>query len=610
MKLLFFLALTLLTPLSIALAQVPDPAPTGPAPVPSSSAPESTPRPSASSEIPKFDPGSEILRWDGKSWNVNNNRLFEARFEKYLNSKEETDETDRQYQELLRLILDKLAPANSSNPANVDTAFKLLPKASNYQIDARLCDGIADAVYSAWRALDSNARLVRANEALERERKTHEWNARLAAGANQLDAPPPSKESADQWAKGQQLKRDMTVGPYTARLAEVMALIKANQAKKELSSLQVKIEFQALIAQLFLQRRFQHVLIATRFYRAIFSDGDTKMQVGQDAKDLFAKSTGLPPTVGTVDALANEAIRDVREGVDAYNFLLEKSELESATKRLFEAFAVGEYLPEIRTLSRDKKRRALEFTQRTNQLISAIDVKDYALAEKLVKELEASAKDFDNSKPMAAIETARTVSAMHLAKAKNAAVSGDRVTLEAELKKATEMWPRNPALAEVSGLIFQQADVQQQALVDLDRLLSQRNYRQIFEDKIRFIAAATLDPSRKDQLVKALGDMEIIEGAIIRSREISKRGDYAGAWENVEKVFSQFPDDSKLNQLRATLTTEAAEFVRTLRTAEQLEEKGQIGASLAWYLKAQKLYPASEYAQEGIHRLSKQILPE
>src|SRR5581483_6016242 len=322
------------------------------------------------------------------------------------------------------------------------------------------------------------------------------------------------------------------------------------------------------------------------------------------------KSTGMPPTVGTMDALANEAIRDVREGVQAFRFLLQQNELESASKRLAEAFAIGEYLPELRTLPRDEKRRVLEFSQKSYQLVSAIEVKDYALAEKLVKELSTTAKDFDTSKPMAAIETARTVSAMHLAKARNAAVSGDKTTLETELKEATEIWPRNPALAEISGAIFSQGDVQQKALVDLDQLLSQHNYRQIYDDKLRFIAASAMYPDRQEQLKKVLDQMQIIETAIIQAGEIRKRGDYAGAWETLERAFKQFPDDSKLNQLRANLTTEAADFVRTLRTAEQLEEKDQIGSSLAWYLKAQKLYPGSEFAQDGINRLTKKVLPE
>ena len=199
---------------------------------------------------------------------------------------------------------------------------------------------------------------------------------------------------------------------------------------------------------------------------------------------------------------------------------------------------------------------------------------------------------------------------MHLAKARNAAVSGDKAILEAELKQATEIWPRNPALVEVSGLIFSQADVQQKALVDLDQLISQHNTRQIYNDKLRFIAAAALYPDRQEQLKKILDQMQVIETAIIQAGEIEKRGDYAGAWETLEKVFKENPDDSKLNQMRATLTTEAAEFVRTLRTAEQLEQKGEIGSSLAWFLKARKLYPASEFAQSGISRLVKRVLPE
>src|SRR5438093_11068899 len=146
--------------------------------------------------------------------------------------------------------------------------------------------------------------------------------------------------------------------------------------------------------------------------------------------------------------------------------------------------------------------------------------------------------------------------------------------------------------------------------MDLDQLISQHNYRQIYDDKMRFIAASAMYPSRQEQLKKVLEQMQTIETAIIQAGEIEKRGDYAGAWETVEKVFKQFPDDTKLNQLRATLTTEAADFVRTLRTAQQLEEKEQVGSSLAWFLKAQKIYPASEFAQDGVTRLVKKILPE
>ncbi|MBA3962979.1 MAG: hypothetical protein H0X40_13925 [Chthoniobacterales bacterium] len=609
--------------LAAAQAQVPDaaaPAQPQPAAQPAPAAAQPAPAKSASGspgpkflgqDVPIFDPGNEIVSWDGHNWNLNNNRVFEARFEKYLNAPEETDAQTKAYQSLLNTILAKLAPEQASTE-NVDEAFRLLKRAANYEIDAHLCDALADAVYSVWRAQDASQRLAQANIALEQERRANEWNAKLASQQTHLDGVPPSKDkaAADQWAKEQQLARDTAMAPYTTRLAEILATIKANQAKKELSSLQAKIEFQALFVQLFLQRRFQHVLIGTRFYRDIFSSGESKLEVGKDTKDLFEKSSGMPPTVGTLDSFAHEAVRDVNESIQAFHFLVQKDELESASKRLAEAFSVGEFMPEVRTLPREDKRKVLDFSQKNYQLISAIEVKDYDLAAKLVKELRVSAKDFDESKPLAAIETAKTVSAMHLAKARNAAVSGDRATLESELKEATEIWPRNPALAEVSGLIFSQADVQQKALVDLDQLISQHNLRQIYNDKLRFIAASALYPDRQEQLKKVLDQMQIIETALIQAGEIEKRGDYAGAWETLEKVYKQNPDDSKLNQMRANLTTEAADFVRTLRMAEQLESKGEVGSSLAWYLKARKIYPASEFAQDGISRLVKEVLPE
>ena len=235
-------------------------------------------------------------------------------------------------------------------------------------------------------------------------------------------------------------------------------------------------------------------------------------------------------------------MRDVREGVHAFKFLLEKNELQSATKRLAETFMIGEYLPYVRTLDRDDKRRALAFVQKSNQLVSAIEVKDFALAEKLVSELSETARDFDVSKPMAAIETAKQISAMHIAKARNAAVSGDKETLEAELKAATEIWPRNPALTEVSKMIFSQADVQSRALVDFDQLLSQKNYRQILDDRMRFIAATAMYPEKQEQLRKVLEDMQVIETSIIQAQEIEKRGDYAGVVSTTSAALPQLAD--------------------------------------------------------------------
>jgi len=598
-------------------AQVPDaPAPAAPGGAPAAPAAQPAAGPKKSGnflgkDVPSFDPGSEVMTWDGKNWNVNNNRIFQARFEKYLNVPEATTAEDKQYQLVISTILNLLAPGNASTQ-NLDNAFRYLPQGSRFDIDARLCDGLADAVYSAWKSQRAQERLVNANSALDRERDQEYWNAKHAGAGETVKVPPPTapKKGGAAPATQQNFEATMVQAQHTKRIAEVEAQIKANQVKREISEIQAKVEFQALIVQLFMQRRFQHVLMATRFYRAVFTDGDTKLNVGKDTKDLFEKSSGMPPTVGTLDSMANEAIRDVREGVKAYEFLLTKNELESASKRLAEAVTIGEYMPEIRTLPRDKKRQALEFVQKTNQLISAIDVKDYTLAEQLVNQLQKIARDFDPSKPMAMIETSKQVAAMHLGKARNAALKGDEATLQTELTAATELWPRNPALAEMSKMIFAQGDVQQKAVIDFEQLAGQKNYRQIFDDRVRFIAALALYPEKSKQLEEVLKNMQTIEMAITQASMMAQQTNFAGAWESVEKIAAQYPDDSKLSQTRANLTTQAADFVGTLRGAQDLEKKEQVGASLAWYLKAQKLYPQSEYAGEGIDRLVKKILPQ
>lgn len=618
---IIFLASAALLPISIGLAQVPDSQPAAqksdPAPA---SAPANTNNNANSQssflgkDVPFFDPGNETVTWDGKTWSVTDNRVFRARFEKYLSAPAETDEQAAKYDATIKQILDLLSPRNV-NPTTLDQAFSLLPKASAYTRDAGLCDTIANQVYSAWQSQQDRERMVAATNALDAERGQLARNKVVALESARFSTHTnPGKNSKD-GANSVVLRADnerlnAEIQPYDLRIAEISAIMQANKVKGELKELQAKIGFQSLIVQLFLQRRFQHVLIATRFYRNVFTDGDDQMRVNGASKDLFEKSTGMPPTVSTVDSMANEIIRDVGEGVDAYNYLIDHDEQDSATKRLSEAFLAGEYLPPIRTLSRDKKRASLAYAQKANQLVSAIEVKDYTLAEKLVHEMEASAKDFDSSKPMAVIQTAKTVASMHIAKAQNAAVGGDSATLEKELTEATEIWPRNPQLAEVSTMIFSHGNVQNKALVDLDQLISQKNYRQIFDDRERFSAAVAFDPKRQEQLRKVLADMTEIEKAIVRAQEIEKRGDFAGAWESAEDAFGNYPTDPKLNQIRADLTTKAADFVGSLRRAEELEKHGQPGSSLAWFLKAQQQYPNSDFARKGIDRITKVILPD
>jgi tetratricopeptide (TPR) repeat protein len=634
-------------------------------------------------DVPHFDPGNDVMSYDGKLWNINDNRLFRARFEKYLNAAPATDAADVSYRQTIDKIMDLLTPGKATK-ANQDAAFILLKEASKYKDDANLCSVLSDAIYSAKNTLAQVERLKRENELWEKQRSQAEWNNEVAATGS-LIAPKAAKDDAF-GQENQKLARDARVATVKRKLSEAGQTIENNKVRMASLELTAKGYLQALIMQFFATRRFQHVIIANRFYRALYTDGDNSIEVfkkmvdglptnkdagqakieaefdpkvsgeskgggyvgggtgsnGTGAGGRYAPSgqsfsaqgikmgvqnLGVESLVGgaataaqavsklinslsQLDGLASEAIRDVNEGVEAYKFLLSKNEMKSATERLAETFALGEYMPTVRLLSRDDKRRALDFSQKGNELLAALEVNDLTRAEKLVNELQTIAVDFDVSKPLAKVETAKTVSSMHLAKARNAAASGDKAAMESELRAAAEIWPRNPALSEVGGMIFSQSDVQQRAITDFDQLLSQKNFRQIFDDKMRFIAATAMFPEKQEQLRKVLDDMALVEAAVIRAQEVEKRGDFAGAWESAESAYRQFPDDNKLNQVRANLTTRAADFVRALKQAEEQEKKDQFGSSLAWYLKAQKTYPASDFARQGIERINTRILPD
>jgi tetratricopeptide (TPR) repeat protein len=316
----------------------------------------------------------------------------------------------------------------------------------------------------------------------------------------------------------------------------------------------------------------------------------------------LASSFGVPPTVSMIDGLSLEAIRSVDEALVAFEQLVLRQDLYSAGNRLLEAFGVGEYLPRVRRLPMKEKVKVLDFVRDSNQLLSFLEMRDFGEAEKVVVRLRAAAKDFDYAKPQAAIETARTISDMRLQAARAAAVKGDQVAYASEIKAAAEIWPTNPKLRELSNMVGQNSDVQAQALMDFDRLVSQRNYRQIFNDKARFLAASINDPARQVQLSKVLNDMGEVEMVIHGATETA-RSSPAQAWEMVEKKARLFPDDPELTRLRADLGVKASDFVSAIEHGRQHEEKRQIGSALSWYLKARRMHPPSELARDGVQRL-------
>lgn len=579
-------------------------------------------------ELPFMDPNSEMVSWNGSTWAATDNRLMAARFERYLNEPEDSSEAAQEYRDTIEEILEFVSPHHPGGP-DFSAAVRLLPRASTFPGDAKLCDSLSQAIYAAVLA-KKDVNLTRTlNTAMEDEKqrlvRKYDWKAAQetdpalsqptqggggggnAGGGNNRQAT--GRQPAQNPGRGVQ---SLEYQDALRRVAEIEALKKTNTAKNEVQLVQAKIQYQALMIQFFVQRRFEHVMMAARFYHQIFTDGDNRLRIDKksDVSKMISETFGTSPTVAALDSLASEAIRDVNKGVEAFKFLSERGELESAAKRLSESYMVGEFMPVIQTLPREEKRRVLLFVRESYKLIAAIDSKDYATASTLVDKLTEEAGDFDATKARAAIATYTRVSNMHIDSAKLAAANGNNDKAAEEIKKAMEVWPQNPKLAEFDQLVAQGGSLVR-AKNDFDRLLSENNYREIFKRQYEIAPAIQGDATREDAFKQIITNIFRIDGALEKATEFSKMGQSYAAWEQLATLREEFPDDPKLGRELEQLAPEVADFTKALDRARTLEDRRdkQVGSALSWYLKARSIYPRSEMAQTGIDRLVNEILP-
>ncbi|WP_395749940.1 hypothetical protein [Prosthecobacter sp.] len=588
--------------------------------VPGSAADRQTDTQTALGNMPMGDPGSENVTFNGKIWNVTNNRLMRSRFETYLTTPEANGPEDQAYRDLMAMIMELLAPTHKQAPdpvtkaqargPEVMKAFALLPEAGAAKIDGGLCNAVANAIWDVWTAQKRVNERKLANSAMAERRKQLEWNAEMGLNSAPLSKSGATSSKSAGQQNGQQSQEAATsaavgrTSGYIKGIADIEARTKLNETAMGLSEISSKIQFQALIIQLFMQRRFEHAVIACRFYPNLFRDGESILQLdkGSDVQKLLSSSFGVPPTVSMIDGLSLEAIRSVDESLVSFENLVARRDVDSASNRLLEAYAIGEYLPRVRRLPMTEKTKVLDFVRKKNKLLSFLEMKDYASAETTVMELRSASDDFEYAKPLAAIQTAKTMSNLHVNNANAAMGSKDVKTVEAEMKAAAEIWPTNPRVTQLSETMMQSSDVKSKTLMEFDRLMSQRNYRQIFENKAPFIAAVDGDLARQKQLEKVLNDMGRLELIVGGAKELAASSPPA-AWEKVEKESKLYPDDPVLSKLRADLGVKASEFVTAIENARQQEEKQQVGSSLAWYLRAKRMHPMSEMAREGIKRL-------
>lgn len=605
-------------------------APASPA-LPTDTSPTPQQQPAASplgQEIPMLDPSAETITVGGVAIPLGDNRLLKARFEKYLNQPAESDQEALEYRENIAQILATISPFRANGP-DLKGAFQLLPRASAYPGDANLCMSLAESIYMALLAKKDVNQLSELNQSMEQEKKTiaakADWDARHERDPTLGESTPAGGNAGNGGGRGRGTANNqpatnpgsgtnsLKYADTLRRIAEIEVLKKQNIVRTEAQTLRTKAQYQVSMVQWFAQRRYEHVLMAARFYNQIWKDGDATLRVdkGSDVSKMFSESLGISPTVASLDALSNEAIREAAKYIEAFDLLLSRDELHSASQRLMEAYALGEYLSPVATLPIDKKRRVALYVRDLHELYGTLQARDYVRGKELADKLKETAKDFPSSKVDSMISGYTLASDLAIEEAKTHLLSRDSDKAAEKIKAAAEIWPTNPKLEEFRTLVSNSGGIVT-ARNDFDRLLSEGNYREIAKRQYELAPAIQGDATREDAFKQIMQNLQTIEAALGKASEFSRIGQNYGAWEQLAKVREEFPDDPKLGRELELLAPKVADFTLALDKARQFESRTpkQTGSSLSWFLKARSIHPQSEQAEEGIQRLLDEILPE
>jgi hypothetical protein len=241
-------------------------------------------------------------------------------------------------------------------------------------------------------------------------------------------------------------------------------------------------------------------------------------------------------------------------------------------------------------------------------LKNQLEARDFGPVEAQIDDIKKLAVDFDSTKTMALVNGIKLESRLRLGKARLLAQQQQLTEAMNEFQTAAEEWPGNPDLQTSASGFFNTEDLQNQSTADFDRLVKEQNYREIFDKQLAFAPAIRDDAARVQQLKDALEKVKKAEMASEKAHLLVMNGDVDGAWETIEMAAKDWPDDQKLNRLLADLSGRSADFVSAINKARGAEAKKELGYSLTWYVNAQNFYPASTIANEGIDRISKQIL--
>jgi len=624
---------------------------------------------------PEPTTGLDGVNWDGKSFKITDVKIIDSKFSAYLNEPEISYEEEIEYAKLVNELLERLDifRIRSEGKRLLQEVLPILKAASRHPRDGGCCRQIYNAVGVDAQSKDTALSKVDSIKLMKKEIDTMKWNMSVIAKPSAMDVKPSgnSSSSSFEYEEAQREKRTRLAfmqNDLENKYSELLATQNSIVSKTD----DARFALQRMIVANFINKRFDHVMIATSFYRLLYSDGSgevklqeriieeaagnakklrsaisfdrntkTEESMGVGTSGLYSNRTTtrndsesgitsmlpsasealgavtaakikvaalIPDTMTEVEMISQEAIDQCNRYVSAVRGHMAQNELQNAFDRLQEAFAVGEQLASLRSFPREYKQQLWKYKKAVQEARAGLSSKDLGKAKLAMDRLGQMTTDNPFSKEESEMGNIKTISAMHLAKAREAATRGDRETMNKELEEAAKIWPQNPGLAEASAKMLDQLNQQVQGKEDLKKLLQQKNYKYIMDEKARFLAASSDEPALLEQLKNVLET----EGKALawkgRIEELLKRGDPYGAWEEAEKGIGEHPENTDLMKLRSDAAVKCPEYVDKIERARSAESKNDPAAALTSYLAARQIYPQSALARDGISTLSKKLL--
>lgn len=555
-----------------------------------------------------LDPETGDVVFNGLSWNIGDAVDFMNRYERFLlESKTDTGDELEYYRNLNGIL------ALLEGKPFVDQQVLSGPGLSNFQKSWELLKKVASN--PKWQRFDSeNSRQIMTQiEAVQRALKTPRATDKERAYRT-LEMRRQSIES--QLLFLQQVTADPTNELGKRKIALIAEKERLEiEAKKyelektaDLSTTMTKAQFQTFLFTLMAQRRFQHMLVASKLYQQLIADGDLGMsQKNNPVRIMTQQAEDAPITTTSFASFAGTAAEEVRRGVDAYKNLIALDKVMAADRTLFNAFTLGEYMPEIRSLPQDQRLRLAKFRETRRRLNRAMNSRDYQTAGKMLAEIKTLAPDFDPVTMEVRIKSEQDKSNLLLQKAKNLYFEGDHAAAEVAFREAYTTWPTNPNMDRKDELA-EKLDSQQGLKKQLDELLARRDYEGIAENFAKLAASVHDDPARQENLKEAMENYREIEAAIAKHAELIRMGNQSAAWEAVEGTARKFPRNERLAKAFQESTVRAASYVKVVESARHTEERNQPVAALSLYLDALKQNPTSDPVRSQIRKLSQSLL--